>query len=193
MDHEIWKPVGAPFRVTYEVSNLGRVRGSMRVKRNDTQCSTRQGFLGLATDPREGYCKVSLALADGSGRKHVSVHRLVAIAFVPGDHSNDVNHKDMNKANNAATNLEWVPHRENIRHGMKNHPAWRQRLREFGGRKKRRVVSISASGERMAYDSLISAARALGGHSSNIHHALTTGGQSYGFRWAYADPEAPAT
>src|SRR5579872_3039077 len=112
---ETWKLIGAPYRAGYEVSDLGRVRGSKVIRNNDTQCSVKQGWLGRANDAEPGYCKVSLELADGSGRKFVSVHRLVAIAFVPGDTSLDVNHKDMNKANNKADNLEWVTHSENQR------------------------------------------------------------------------------
>ena len=47
------------------------------------------------------------------------VHRLVAFAFLgppPSDHQRYVNHKDLNKGNNAADNLEWVSAAENLAH-----------------------------------------------------------------------------
>ena len=52
--------------------------------------------------------------------KHkISVHRLVAFLFVPGYRKGlQVNHKDGNKLNNKADNLEWVTLQENINHAV---------------------------------------------------------------------------
>ena len=49
------------------------------------------------------------------GRKHY-IHRLVAIAFVEGDHEHTVNHIDGNKLNNSPDNLEWITKAENTSH-----------------------------------------------------------------------------
>ena len=49
-----------------------------------------------------------------------SVHRIVAEVFVPNPYGySEVNHKDGNKKNNCATNLEWVTHKRNIEHAIK--------------------------------------------------------------------------
>lgn len=56
------------------------------------------------------------------GNTSATIHRLVAIFFVPGksEERNDVNHIDGCKLNNWYTNLEWVSHKENIEHGYAN-------------------------------------------------------------------------
>ena len=64
-----------------------------------------------------GYCKVSLYLADRS-EKTISIHRLVAMTFNPVPNMNEleVNHIDGNKENNAIWNLEWMSHYDNMAH-----------------------------------------------------------------------------
>ena len=50
--------------------------------------------------------------------KIMSVHRIVATAFLPNPCSfPQVNHKDENKANNAASNLEWCTAKYNMNYG----------------------------------------------------------------------------
>ena len=56
------------------------------------------------------------AYGNGVGRRKVGVHRLVADAFL-GEcpDGKEVDHKDFDKANNAAVNLQYLTHRENVR------------------------------------------------------------------------------
>lgn len=52
------------------------------------------------------------------GYKNHSIHRLVAEAFIPNpENLPEVNHKDENKVNNAADNLEWCNKKYNINYG----------------------------------------------------------------------------
>lgn len=56
------------------------------------------------------------------GVKHCkTVHRLVALAFIPNPlNKSHVNHKDKNKLNNAVSNLEWTTISENILHSYRS-------------------------------------------------------------------------
>lgn len=56
------------------------------------------------------------------GEKHgYAVHRLIAETFIPNPNKlPQVNHKDENKLNNNADNLEWVTVQENANYGTRN-------------------------------------------------------------------------
>lgn len=99
---EQWKDV-PEFEGRYQVSDQGRVFSKFA------------GGRVLAQFPhRDGYAQVKLCL-DGK-ESTVFVHRLVAAAFVPNLNGlTEVDHVDLDKANNYARNLEWVDRAENMR------------------------------------------------------------------------------
>ena len=94
------------FEESYEISDTGLVKSISSGK-----------VLKLSVTPR-GYLRTSLS----NGKvKNFFVHRLVAIAFVDNPHNKGfVNHKDCDKKNNHADNLEWVTPKENTHHAWQN-------------------------------------------------------------------------
>lgn len=63
------------------------------------------------TDGGFGYLQVKIR------KRAYMLHRLVAEHFVPNpEHKPVVNHRDMDKRNNTASNLEWVTYSENSHH-----------------------------------------------------------------------------
>ena len=117
---EIWKDIKG-FEGLYQVSNMGRVKSLERVtiRKDGKKLPVEERILKPETE-RTGYLRVQLY--DSSGKtKRIKVHRLVCEAF----HENPkkkpcVNHIDENKANNAASNLEWCTVAENNNHGTRN-------------------------------------------------------------------------
>lgn len=67
---------------------------------------------------KDGYPIVSACGIDKNGTKiyrNLPVHILVARSFVDGwFYGAEVNHKDFNRSNPKASNLEWLTHKENI-------------------------------------------------------------------------------
>ena len=64
--------------------------------------------------------------------KEISTHRLVAWFFVPNMKAKpEINHRDGNKLNNSAMNLEWCNRSENMKHAyrMGLHPRTGRRAR----------------------------------------------------------------
>lgn len=74
---------------------------------------------GVVLKPYDnGYGYLIVDLRNGRLKKHERVHRIVAKAFVPNPQSfPEVNHKDEDKHNNSAKNLEWCDSSYNKRYG----------------------------------------------------------------------------
>lgn len=105
------------FEKYYQVSRDGRVfsKGRTFYKRNGWLMNCRPKEL-LQKDNGNGY--MTVMLYGGNGGKRFYVHRIVAQAFVKNPMNlPQVNHKDENKANNCADNLEWCDMAYNINYG----------------------------------------------------------------------------
>lgn len=108
---EVWKDI-VGYEGKYQVSNLGRVK-SLNYKQTNSERILKEN-----TD-KKGYKRAHL-FKNGKG-VHISIHRLVAEAFIPNPNNYpQVNHKDENKANNNMENLEWCTNEYNHNYGTRN-------------------------------------------------------------------------
>jgi len=105
LKHETWTNIliGGE-ELPYMVSDLGRIYSV----KNNKICK-------YSYDQR-GYPQVVMY---GSKRISRRVHRLVALAYVPNPYNKrEVNHKDGNKLNTRASNMEWCSSKENTLHAF---------------------------------------------------------------------------
>lgn len=102
-----WKAV-VGYEGVFEVSRCGKVR-RIKTYAGNPWCKEK-----ILTLDNNGYLRTDLWYKNKG--KTFFVHRLVAMAWVEGDHSLSANHKDGVKTNNSADNLEWLTLAENTKH-----------------------------------------------------------------------------
>lgn len=114
---ETWKDIPG-YEGYYQASNLGRIRSLDRIVGNGTGQYLRRGDHLKPALSTNKY--MSLSLNKGYSKSFM-VHRLVALCFCENPENKEfVNHKDGNKMNNVASNLEWCTRQENVDHGFAN-------------------------------------------------------------------------
>ena len=90
------------------------------------QLTLRSGRASRGYLRKDGYWEAQYRSASALGHRSERVHRLVAFAFLgppPSSERLHVNHKDGDKQNNAAYNLEYVTPAENRAHYLENRTA----------------------------------------------------------------------
>lgn len=144
--NEIWKDIPG-FEGMYQVSDQGRVRSLDRTVRGVSKAGTEYLRPVKGRLLRAGLCR-GYGIVNLHPQGTISVHLLVARAHVPGMAPGlQVNHKDGDKSNNRAANLEWVTASRNQAHAV-----------ETGLRK--RAVAVVDPRTGIEYPSITRAARA---------------------------------
>ena len=138
---------------------------------------------------KNGYAKVSL-LKNGKS-KQANVHRLVAEHFLPNPMKlPQVNHKDGNKHNPEAINLEWVTPKQNSIHAYENglSKCWRKGLTGNKSANFRGAYQISFDGKHKKWDCISDAVREYGFDSGGITKCCQKKSVSHkGCIWVYEE------
>ena len=109
---EIFKDIPG-YEGLYQVSNLGNVLSIAKGNGNGNRNRILKPSLHIHNHTT--YCRVTTCVEGKT--KAYSVHRLVAKAFIPNPEGKPhVNHIDNVGTHNWITNLEWVSHKENMKH-----------------------------------------------------------------------------
>lgn len=154
----------------YGITSCGKVWSYKRGK-----------FLSLNIH-RNGY--YSANLYKNGERRSISVHRLVAQAYIPNPNNlPEVNHKDENKLNNSVNNLEWCNREYNMNYGtgMKRSIETQRKSSPLN----KKVLCIETS---IVYFSAQEAKRQTGVDNASISR-VCNGKQNVagGFHWKYIE------
>ena len=161
---EVWKPI-AGYEGIYEVSNLGRVRSLDRIKSNGARM---MGRVLLQDCSNRGYMSVELNV--DKKNKRCSIHRLVAMAFIPNPNNlPEVNHKDENKLNNNVCNLEWCTPSYNSNYGTRNERLYKK----YNLLKEKPIAKYDSNGNLVATYKSIAEAGRINGNRNSIRAVLS--------------------
>lgn len=166
---EQWKIID--IATNYEVSNLGNIR------------NIKSGQLLNPGISGNGYKQVSLKMLNTGKFKKQYVHRLVAQYWLSNpEGKREVNHKNLDRTDNRAENLEWLTSSENQKHKFKN---------SNYKTSNRKVVQMDMNGNELCiFDSVIAAARACGIQRSGIDKAIRgtyNRVSAGGYKWKFLD------
>lgn len=172
---EKWKEIKG-YEGRYEVSSLGNVRSISHFDKNGHYY---KGRIRKLTRGKQGYMRVRLSLDDSTVT--MSVHRLVAAAFIDNPNGyNVVNHLDNNTSNNNFNNLEWVTYKGNMQYAAKQgrmHGCTRN-LKKAQESNKIKVIAKKGKFVKR-YDSEVEAGKELGVSRGHISAACR---KEYGYK-----------
>lgn len=193
-EYEQWKDI-YNYEGIYQVSSAGRIKSLKRRGCKNERILTphlnNNGYYFISLC-RNGVCK------------NVTVHRLVALAFIPEVKDKlQVNHINGEKTDNRVSNLEWVNNREDVIHSFKTHPHYLENLRSEAylnalnqRRKIKPVNQYSLDGKLMrSFTSVRAASLATGVSKNEIYfvcsdkypHRISAGG----FKWEWLSAPMP--
>lgn len=159
---EIWKDI-PDTGGHYQISNFGNVRSVDRdIPYSDGTIHHHKGRTLKPGENHCGYYLVHYYTFDGKP-KTMTIHRLVALLFVEGySEGLEVNHKDSDRHNNRADNLEWCTRQYNNTYGSAISKRV-EKYKELSWVKRTKIIVAYKDGVKMGeYNGYKEAGEALG-------------------------------
>lgn len=184
MLNEIWKDISG-YEGLYQISTCGRVKSLQRdiISKKGQKFQVEEKIIKpIYRSRNQNYAAVHLCR--NSNTKTVSVHRLVAKAFIPNPSNLPfINHKDENPRNNTIENIEWCSVQYNNNYGLANA---KRSASLKNGAKSKKVNQYTLDGKQFAvYPSTMEAKRQTG----ILHIVDVCNGKrekAGGYIWKYA-------
>ena len=193
---EVWLPI-TNYEGLYEISDIGRVKSCKR----HVQYKGRHGEQFYRYIPekikkcsldRDGY--VCAKLSKHGKKTHFTVHRLVAIHFIPNPYNKPtVNHKSGIKTDNRVSQLEWATISEQSIHAYANGLRVVQRTKSMMGRfgirhnRSKPVIQLDLDGNFIIeFECANEAGRLLGLWANHIGGCCRGESKTHGgFKWQF--------
>lgn len=179
--NEIWKNIDG-YEGLYQVSNLGRIKSIPHVISSRGSFVSKEKICSLSKD-RYGY--VMKYLSKNGKKKYHSVHRLVAMAFLPNPGKLPfINHKNEVKSDNRVENLEWCNAKYNVNYGTCIKRRAKKQMNNHGAKP---IVQMDLDlNEIRKFPSISEVRRVLGLNIRNVCNCCK-GRQNtaYGYKWRY--------
>lgn len=184
-EQEIWKDI-IGYEGIYQISNFGRIKSLDRIN-----CVGHKlhGKIKKAVADKDGYLQVRLSI--NGLTKTYKVHRLVATAFIDNPlNFPQINHKDENKVNNTANNIEWCDCKYNLNYGtardrIKHHIDYL----EIGRKRSKAVLQIGPNGKVVKlWRSGVEASKSLNIDLSTLYNCCNGKRKTAGgYKWKYVE------
>ncbi|EJV59318.1 HNH endonuclease signature motif containing protein [Bacillus mycoides] len=171
-----------PLNTNILVTTDGRVFSKERMVSNGKGYSLKPLKELKLQKSRKGY--LTFTLGKNKTKKTWSVHRVVALTFIPQiTGKTQVNHIDGNKENNTVSNLEWCDNSENQIHAYK---LGLNNRSDKAGKPKRKVMCIDTG---VLYESVADCARELGYKKASNIGLVCKGKRPHvlGFKFRYIE------
>lgn len=167
---EEWRDIMG-FIGVYQVSNYGRIRSCAKA-----------GYYKIMKPHATTNGYLIVGLSNNGIRRHYSVHRIVAAAFIPNPYDFPcVNHKDENKQNNRVENLEWCT--------ILYNNMYSDRMERVQSKRRRPIIQYDLSGKPIAKYSCVREASEKTGISQNAIYTFCYGkyykDSLRGYKWAF--------
>jgi hypothetical protein len=160
---EQWKPI-PKYEGFYEASNFGRIRTDLSRTSYQTKKGVRKLTPKVLKPKKDKQNSLRVTLWKNGESKDYLVARLVCTTWHENliDTKMTVNHKDGNRLNNTAENLEWLSRADNIKHGFQNN---------LYPQKNTALMSLE-TGNIFCFKSQTKASEALGRHHGYINECV---------------------